>query len=75
MSYNPHTMAGVIAGGLVLNAVLANLIATLTPDQRAKLRQNLIEASQEIEPIDEFEPDCSEYQKARFAEWIEMLAP
>lgn len=72
---NPHTMAAVIGQNLVLNSVVSELVALLTDEQRALLRERLMEHAREISPIDEFEPDCSEYQSARFAEWVDALSP
>jgi hypothetical protein len=72
---NPHTMAALIGQGLVLNSVVAELVALLTPEQRALLRERLREHAQDVGQIDEFEPDCSDYQRAQFAEWDDSLAP
>ena len=72
---NPHTMAAVIGEGLVLNSIVSELVGLLTPEQRALLRERLQEHVQDVGSIDEFEPDCSEYQRARFAEWHDLLAP
>lgn len=72
---NPHTMAAVIGQNLVLNSVVSELVALLTSEQRSLLRERLTEHAREISPIDEFEPECSEYRAARFSEWIDALAP
>ena len=71
---NKHTVAGVIGQGLVLNSIVAELVALLTVEQRALLRERLREHAQNIAPIDEYEPDCSDYQRHRFAEWDGLLA-
>jgi hypothetical protein len=70
---NPHTIAGLIGQVLVLNTVLAEVVAMLNPEQKSKLRLRLEEATADIQPVDEFEPDCSEYQRQQFAEWIQAL--
>jgi DNA-binding GntR family transcriptional regulator len=72
---NPHTAAALIAQTLVLNSLVASLTSLLTPEQRAQLRARLAEQAQAIDPVEEFEPDCSDYQRARFVEWDQLLAP
>jgi hypothetical protein len=75
VSYNPHTMAYVVAHGLVLNTVVAELVALLTAEQRALLRQRLIEQSQDIGPVDEFDPERRQLQEQQFAQWVDLLSP
>lgn len=72
---NPHTAAGVIGQSMVNNILIAELVALLSPEQRALLRERLQQQAQGIEPITEYEPDCSDYQRERFAEWDQLLAP
>jgi len=75
MSYNPHTMAGIIAIQLVHNSVIAELVALLTAEQRLLLADRLKQHTADIGPVDEFDPECAELQQARYQEWIDTLAP
>ena len=72
---NPATAASIIGQTLVNNTIIMELVALLSPDQRALLRQRLQEAAAQVGEITEYEPDCSEYQRARFAELDQLLAP
>src|SRR5687768_12978673 len=62
---NPHTTAALIASYVVLHTVVAELVGLLPAKEKARLRKYLEEQAENIEPIDEFEPECSEIQKAR----------
>lgn len=75
MSYNPHTMAYILAHGTVLSTVVAELVVLLTPEQRALLRERLLEQSQNIGPVDEFDPECRELKEQQFALWDAALLP
>lgn len=70
-----NTIAGLIAETIVLNSVVAELAALLTPEQRRLLSDRLRDHTDDLRPIDEFEPECSEIRRTRFAQWIDGLAP
>lgn len=74
MTYSHHTMGSLVAQVLTLNTVLANVVSVLTSDQRAKVLTGLTFDAQQIELVDDFEPDYSGLRAEALAHWIEALA-
>lgn len=72
---NPQTAAAVIGLGLANSAIISELVALLSADQKELLRLRLQARAQSIEPITEYEPDCSSIQREHLAEWDRLLAP
>jgi tellurite resistance protein len=68
-------IAAILAHSMTLNAVVSELVALLTPEQQALLRERLEEQARTSPPLDAFEPDYSEFLQALYAERIDALGP
>jgi uroporphyrinogen-III synthase len=68
-----HTMAELIGRTLVLHTVVAELVVTLTPQQRQQMARALQAASADLRPIDAYEPECTQYRAQHYRQWLELL--
>ena len=68
-------MAAAIDPNRGLNSVLTELVAQLTPQYRALLRERVKGYVQDVEAIDDLHPACSDCLQSRLADWIDGLAP